>query len=355
MPQSERLNGPVAWHNLVDMARITRNQIARIGGVILVSSLTLMISACGRGKQWDLTDAAARGDLAEVKRLFEAGADLNAFPQEEGTEGGSPALHEAASAGHDEVVRFFVEHKANLEMTFSDCSTPLAGALRHFSTAKLLLDHGASANNALGQILDKRSHQPPLDDQVFELLKQHGAITNVVFKSVPVTPFLCMGQVVSEEDIPAFLDRKVPALYAALDSVGAKPVGLLHVNYTGRNFRNPCPFYLEIAVPFHRDSHAMPKGFYFRSAPEFRCLAGVTSGEWKNIRSGAGIIETNVWSRLEDVMPTYEIREVYRVWKSANSSDNVVEIQMGVHRSYSKDLAGKISTPEDRISYEVGE
>ena len=207
----------------------------------------------------------------------------------------------------------------------------------------------------MGHLLDERLHEPPLDKRVFDLLIQHGAITNVAFKRVPVTPFLCTGQVVSEEEIPAFLERKVPELYAALDSVGAKPAGLLHVNYTGRNFRNPCPFYLEIAVPFHRGSHAMPKGFYFRSSPEFRCLAGATSGLWKNIRSGAAIIEAKVWSGREDVMPTYEIREVYRVWKSANSADNVVEIQMGVHRSYSEDLAGKISTPEDRISYDVGE
>jgi hypothetical protein len=54
-------------------------------------------------------------------------------------------------------------------------------------------------------------------------------------------------------------------------------------------------------------------------------------------------------------MPTYEMREAYRVWKSSNSTDNVVEIQMGVHCSYSQDLAGKISTPEDRISYDIGE
>lgn len=54
-------------------------------------------------------------------------------------------------------------------------------------------------------------------------------------------------------------------------------------------------------------------------------------------------------------MPTYEIREVYRVWKSANSPENLVEIQMGIHRSYQKDLNGKTSTPEDPISYEIRE
>jgi hypothetical protein len=84
-------------------------------------------------------------------------------------------------------------------------------------------------------------------------------------------------------------------------------------------------------------------------------LTAVTSGLWKNIRCGAGIIEASIWQSREDVMPTYEIREVYRVWKSANSAENRVEIQMGIHRSYQRDLAGKLSTPDDRISYEVGE
>jgi Ankyrin repeats (3 copies) len=335
------------------MIRITDIRIVRAGGVILMCSLALMISACGRDKQWDLTDAAARGDLAEVKRLFEVGADLDAYPQEGGTEGGSPALHEAASAGHDEVVRFFVEHDANLEMGFSDSGTPLAGALRHYSTAKLLLDHGASANNALGQILDKRSHQPPLDDQVFELLKQHGAITSVAFKKVPATSFLCVGQVVSEEQIPAFLDKKVPELYATMKAAGAKPAGLLHVNYTGRNLRHPGPFYVELAVPFDNDKHRVPDGFYYRTATEFKCFTGKTSGLWKNIRCGAGIIESKLWSEGK-AYPTFDMREVYQVWKSANSAENVAEIQFGIHRP-ARDIHGNRYQEADHFDYEAGE
>jgi hypothetical protein len=335
------------------MSAITHIQIARAGRVILISSLTLMISACGRDKQWELTEAAARGDLAEVKRLFEAGADLDAYPQEAGTEGGCPALYEAASAGHEEIVRFFVEHKANLEMTFSDSGTPLAGALRHYSTAKLLLDHGASANNALGQILDKRLHQPPLDDRVFELLKQHGAITNVVFRRVPVTSFLCRGEVVSEEKIPAFLDKQVPELYAAMTAAGAESAGLLHVNYTGRNLRHPGPFYVELAIPFDDDEHLIPEGFYYRTATEFKCFTGKTSGSWKNIRCGAGIIESKLWSEGK-AYPTFDMREVYQVWKSADSAENVVEIQFGIHRP-ARDVHGNRYQEADHFEYETGE
>lgn len=62
------------------MAHINSIRIAQAAGGILMSSLILMIAACGRDKQWHLTEAAARGDLAEVKRLFEAGADLDAYP-----------------------------------------------------------------------------------------------------------------------------------------------------------------------------------------------------------------------------------------------------------------------------------
>ena len=335
------------------MSHITNLKIARAGRVILLVSLILMISACGRNNQWKLTEAAARGDLAEVKRLFEAGANLDAYPQEDGTEGGSPALHQAASAGHDEVVRFFLEHNANLEMTFSDCGTPLAVALKHDSTAKLLLDHGASANHALGQILDERLHQPPLAKRVFELLKQHGAISKVVFKRVPVTSFHCSGQVISEEEIPAFLEKKVPELYAAFDSVGAKREGLLHVNYTGRNLRQPGPFYVEVAVPFDNDKHRVPDGFYYRTATEFKCFAGKTSGLWKNIRCGAGIIESKLWSEGK-AYPTFDMREVYQVWKTADSAENVVEIQFGIHRP-ARDVHGNRYQEADHFEYEAGE
>jgi hypothetical protein len=315
--------------------------------------LILILTACGRDKQWDLSEAAARGDLAEVKRLFEAGVDLDAYPQMEGTGGGSPALHEAASAGHDDVVRFFLQHNANLEMTFSDTGTPLAAALRHPSTAKLLLDHGASANHALRGILDPRSHRPPLDKRVYDLLEQHGAITKVVFKRIPVTSFLCTGAVLGESEIPEFLDAKVPELFAAIRSVDAAPSGPLQVNYTGRNLRSPERFYVEIAVPFDNDKHRVPAGFYFRTATEFKCFAGATSGSWTNIRCGAAIIEAKLWSEGK-AYPTFDMREVYQVWKSAGSADNVVEIQFGIHRP-ARDAQGNRYQEPDNLIYEGNE
>ena len=106
------------------------------GGLLAALAVVSFIVRDEDKLQWQLTEAAGQGNLAEVKRLAAAGAKLDAFPQHTGTEGGSPALHEEVLNGHEDVVRFFVEHGANLEITFSivdhlsqvllaDATTPL--------------------------------------------------------------------------------------------------------------------------------------------------------------------------------------------------------------------------------------
>jgi hypothetical protein len=229
----------------------------------------------------------------------------------------------------------------------------LSSSLRHYSTAELLLDHGASVNRAIGGILRADRWNPPLDQEMIDLLENHGAVTRTVFKRVPPSPFLCTGKVITEAEIKGFLDQQVPAFYAALESTGAKRSGLLHINYTGRNLKHPGPFYLEIAIPFDNDKYQVPAGCYFRTAAEFKCFTGETSGSWMNIRCGAGIIETKLWTDGK-AYPTFDMREVYRIWKSADSAENVVEIQFGIHHPC-RDIHGKRYEEEDRLSYEVGE
>ena len=66
-----------------------------------------------------LHHAAKKGDLAEVKRLVSAGADVNC-----GTAGrfefGKPALHIASQYGHLEVVRFLLDSGADIEAESHD-------------------------------------------------------------------------------------------------------------------------------------------------------------------------------------------------------------------------------------------
>ncbi|RSN72520.1 ankyrin repeat domain-containing protein [Candidatus Methanodesulfokora washburnensis] len=56
-----------------------------------------------------LTGAAFRGDLKEVKRLLDGGADVNA----RGEDGYTP-LHGATCWGHLDVVKFLVDRGADI-------------------------------------------------------------------------------------------------------------------------------------------------------------------------------------------------------------------------------------------------
>ena len=69
--------------------------------------------------------AAGRGDVAEVRRLVAAGADL----EKQGEDGWRP-IHLAAWEGHVEVVKLLVELGADKNATDSRGGTPL-----HLATA----------------------------------------------------------------------------------------------------------------------------------------------------------------------------------------------------------------------------
>ena len=133
-------------------------------------------------------------------------------------------------------------------------------------------------NHAVRQVLTPTSWEPPLDAKMFDILKSYGAVTETKFKKVAPTAFLCRQKVITQAEIITFLDRTVPAVFAAIRAAGAGEPGLLHINYTGRNLRHPGPFYIEVAVPFDNDKHQVPDGFYFRTASEFKCFTGETFG-----------------------------------------------------------------------------
>lgn len=81
--------------------------------------------------------AAMGGSLPVVTRLVELGAEIN--------RAGWSALHYAASAGKDEVIRFLADRSAYVDSASPNGTTPLMMAARfnHRSSAQLLLDLGA--------------------------------------------------------------------------------------------------------------------------------------------------------------------------------------------------------------------
>ncbi len=88
-----------------------------------------------------VTSAASIGDLDELQRLYSAGIDLN-----EGEYDKRTGIHLAASEGHLEAVKFFIEKNVDINPKDRWGGTPLADAKREGHTAvfELLKKHGGA-------------------------------------------------------------------------------------------------------------------------------------------------------------------------------------------------------------------
>ena len=84
-----------------------------------------MSDGCG-DMAMDLCEAANRGDVAEVRRMVAAGADVH----EQGELGWGP-LHLAAARGHVETVKTLVELGARLGVRTAGGETALQMSVRH--------------------------------------------------------------------------------------------------------------------------------------------------------------------------------------------------------------------------------
>ena len=100
-----------------------------------------------------LARAAGNGDLAEVRRLLAAGAEVGeagAGPESYGGRGWA-ALHWAAFEGHAEVLRALLAAQADVDSADTQGSTPLlvAAAAAQLETVKAILGLGANQNVSL--------------------------------------------------------------------------------------------------------------------------------------------------------------------------------------------------------------
>lgn len=100
-------------------------------------------------KRSALAEAAAKGDLAETKRLLALGAKVN----DRKPRGGSTPLSDAALHGRLEMVRYLLKRGAKVNATNNDGNTPLhvAAFLCREDIVKLLLEKGASPTTKNGR------------------------------------------------------------------------------------------------------------------------------------------------------------------------------------------------------------
>jgi ankyrin repeat protein len=135
------------------LERLREAVMARLGAGAAPEPAATSAAAVGAGAK-ALWDAARAGDVAEVGRLLDGGAEADALSSARTPDGcsyQSTALGQAASAGHLDVVQLLLDRGTDPSLANSDVTPLMAAARRgHLDVVRLLLDRGADPSLADG-------------------------------------------------------------------------------------------------------------------------------------------------------------------------------------------------------------
>ena len=137
----------------------------------LVSEYSQDVNACGLHKMsTPLHWASSKGHVEVVRYLLEHGANVTVQSQD-----GSMPLHWASQKGHIQVIRILLQHKADAKARDKNKSTPLhqASSRGYAGSARIFLEHGVDAT------AQDKNGWTPLHCAAFE---GHVEVTHVLLK-----------------------------------------------------------------------------------------------------------------------------------------------------------------------------
>jgi len=153
---------------------MTINRVRAVFLFIGIMLIMVVFTGCNRLAYKTIHEAAAKGDLADIKRHLQKGADVNIKDDNDWT----PLLY-SAFYGKQDVVKFLISKGADVNVTSRNTGwTPLhvAADKGHLEVVKILVSAGANVNAK--DILGMTPIRSALGDShkdVIEFLKQHGA------------------------------------------------------------------------------------------------------------------------------------------------------------------------------------
>lgn len=122
-----------------------------------------------------LLNAAKEGNVNEVKKALDNGADVNHV-----SEKGSTALMLASMGGHLGVVELLISKGADVNIITNTSALVSAAGLGRYDIVKYLIDHGADVNQKVGERTALKATLLFECDDVARLLRNSGAIDDNV-------------------------------------------------------------------------------------------------------------------------------------------------------------------------------
>lgn len=149
----------------------------RYSSIVLVSFLMTFLVGCGPKPPVYKTiyEAAAAGDLADVKQHVQNGSDVNARADD-----GTTALMLTTLGNNPELVRYLISKGARLDARTDSGFTALSLAVKlgNLEIVKILIESGADINATVHDLtpLDVASMDDvPAGSEIMTYLSQHGA------------------------------------------------------------------------------------------------------------------------------------------------------------------------------------
>jgi len=149
-------------------------------------------------------------------------------------------------------------------------------------------------------------------------------------KEVPATVFVASRHRATIPDVPRIAGdaNAVGAAEEAAEGAGLAIAGPSTFLYYGADGSPTTEFDLLIAFPIASKPPVAPAGHEIVDSPSFRCLALDYVGPMSRI--GEGYADLMRALRDQGLRPTWESREIYKVWKDYDSVENVTELQIGL-------------------------
>jgi len=152
--------------------------------------------------------------------------------------------------------------------------------------------------------------------------------TKMRIKEVPEKQFFCAKKQIKIAEVGQFAGETIPALAKKALELKLAQSGPIVLSYIGFKGDPEEPFTIVARFPVPAADDDYRGDFFFEKTPKFKCASLIYQGPVKGIGEAWGKLVSEAMAAGHQ--PTGESREVLLGWESADSSNNIVELQFGV-------------------------